>query len=242
MPAARTEPPAVTVDVVAFAVQDRALQVLLVRRRFEPFAGMWALPGGFVEAGESLDAAAARELLEETGVRVVGLEQVAAYGDPGRDPRRSTVTVAHLAVLREPAAVEAADDAADAAWLPVAQVLGRARGTAGRGRSQRVALAFDHGRIVADALARLGERIEDGALVAGLLPPTFTLADLRAVYEAVWGVALDPANFRRKVLAADGFVTDAGTVAPSGPEGGKPARRYRRGRATRLDPPLRRPA
>jgi 8-oxo-dGTP diphosphatase len=229
----RTQP-AVTVDVAAFAMDGDDLQVLLVQRRFEPFEGSWALPGGFVEADERLDQAAARELREETGVRVDVLEQLAAYGDPGRDPRRSTVTVAHVAVLREMVQPVAADDAASAEWVPVGRILGKGRG--------RLPLAFDHTRIVGDAVGLLRDRIEDGRMAAAFLPPSFTLAALRGVYEAVWGVALDPANFRRKVLAADGFLVETGTIAPSGPEGGKPARLYRRGKAGRLDPPMRRPA
>jgi 8-oxo-dGTP diphosphatase len=225
--------PAVTVDVVALALADRQLHVLLVQRRYEPFAGSWALPGGFVDAGERLDEAAARELEEETGVEVPALEQLAAYGDPGRDPRRSTVTIAHLATLPELAGPAAADDAAAAEWVPVTRALGKGRA--------RMGLAFDHARIVGDAVARVAAGLEDGRYAFGLLPPTFTLAALRGVYEAVWQVPLDPANFRRKVLGSRGFVVATADVASSGPDGGKPARRYRAGRTPRLDPPMRRP-
>lgn len=224
--------PALAVDVVAVTVADGGLQVLVIRRGHAPFAGSWALPGGFVEIGESLPQAAAREFREETGVNPAHLLQLGAYGDPGRDPRGHCVSVVFIATLPDAVEPRAGDDAAHAGWLPVSRFLGRGR---------RLPLAFDHAVILGDALERLGAELETSDLALAFVPPRFTLAQLRGVYEAVWGVPLDPANFRRKVLGSPGFVVPTGEWATSGPEGGKPAQRYRRGRGGRLDPPLRRP-
>lgn len=131
--------PAVTADVVCFAEQGGRLLVLLIERNHPPFAGCWAIPGGFVEENESLEDAARRELLEETTLAGVEIEQLGAYGDPGRDPRGHTVTVAFLARLAECTAVVGSDDAARAQWFPVDEL---------------PALAFDHDRILSDALGR----------------------------------------------------------------------------------------
>jgi 8-oxo-dGTP diphosphatase len=132
--------PALTVDVAVFRGEAGAREVLLVKRGSEPFAGMWALPGGFVDEGESLEPAARRELLEETGLDPLGdLDQVGAYGDPGRDPRGWNVSVLFQTTLAydESGVVAGGSDAAEAAWHPV--------GTLPR-------LAFDHDQLVADAL------------------------------------------------------------------------------------------
>jgi 8-oxo-dGTP diphosphatase len=131
----------VTVDVVALAPVDGALHVLLVRRGNPPFEGQWALPGGYLEVDEELATAAARELQEETGVElpVERLRQLGAYGDPDRDPRNRTVSVAYLVELDEQLAARGDSDADEARWLPVAE-LGE--------------LAFDHALILSDAVAR----------------------------------------------------------------------------------------
>lgn len=133
--------PAFTADAVAIARIDGGVSVLLVRRGNEPFAGSWALPGGFVEEGERPEDAARRELAEETGLAFSGvLALVGVYGDPGRDPRGWTVSAAYRAVLESPAVVAGADDAAEARWFAADDL---------------PPLAFDHGRIVADALRGL---------------------------------------------------------------------------------------
>ena len=130
--------PSVTTDIVLLAGREAGLSVLLVRRKGEPFAGQWALPGGFLDEGETLQACAARELKEETGVVAPDLTLVGAYGDPGRDPRGWTVSIAFRArVDAEDVTPVAGDDAAEAGWFVVDALPG---------------LAFDHGRIVADAL------------------------------------------------------------------------------------------
>lgn len=223
-------PVAVTVDVVVLTFASGRLHVLLVERGSEPFAGAWALPGGFVRPDESLEQAAARELREETGVDAAAhLEQFGAYGDPGRDPRMRVVTVAHLAILRDVGRLVAGTDAARAALVPVQELLA--------GEPSR-SLAFDHRRILEDGVARAREKLASTSLAAAFIGPEFTLSDLRSVYEAAWGVQLDPGNFRRKVLSTEGFVAPTGRrVAPS-PGGGKPAETYTSKGIVSLHPPL----
>ncbi len=178
----------VTVDVVMFTIRDQQLQVLLVRRGIPPFAGQWAIPGGFVLPGEDLAAAAARELDEETGVRDVYLEQLYTFGDPGRDPRGRVVTVAYFALIRSDQAIAAGSDAAEARWWPAAAP---------------PPLAFDHDRILAYAIERLRNKLEYTTVGFQLLPERFTLGELQAVYEAVLGRPLDKRNFRRKLELLD---------------------------------------
>jgi 8-oxo-dGTP diphosphatase len=212
---------AVTVDVVILTMSHGRLHVLLVRRGEEPFEGMWAIPGGFKRPKETLDEAAKRELVEETGVDAASLlTQFGAYGDPGRDPRMNVVTVAYLAVLRDVGAVVAGTDAAEAALVPMADVL-----------EGRVELAFDHPQIAHDALERVRIELEVSGVATAFVGSKFTLAELRAVYEAIWGVQLDAANFRRSVVAEDGWVIPTGRRAQPGPAGGRPAELYRAGRA-----------
>ncbi len=214
-------PFAVTVDVVILTMSAGALHVLLVRRGEDPFEGYWAIPGGFKRPGETLDEAAARELREETGVAAPPvLAQFGAYGDPGRDPRMNVVTVGYLAVLRDVGKIAAGTDAADAALTPVSDVLG--------GKLQ---LAFDHGQIVRDAIERARVELEATGIATAFVGQTFTMAELRAVYEAIWGVQLDAANFRRSILAEEGWVVPTGRRARPGSTGGRPAELYRAGRA-----------
>ena len=221
---------AVTVDVVILTMSEGVLHVLLVRRGEAPFQGMWAIPGGFKRPPETLDEAAKRELGEETGVDAASLlTQFGAYGDPGRDPRMNVVTVGYLAVLRDVGAIVAGSDAADAALVPVAEVL-----------NGELELAFDHLRIVRDALERVRVELELSGIATAFVGTTFTLAELRAVYEAIWGVQLDAANFRRSVVAEDGWVIPTGRRARPGPAGGRPAELYRAGRAWRSGGPIHR--
>ncbi len=177
--------------------------------------------GGFKRPGETLDEAARRELVEETGVDAASLlTQFGAYGDPGRDPRMNVVTVAYLAVLRDVGAVAGGSDAAAAALIPASDVL-----------SGKVELAFDHLGIVRDAIERVRVELDLTGIATAFLGKTFTLAELRAVYEAVWGVELDAANFRRSVVSEGGWVIPTGRRAHPGPAGGRPAELYRAGRA-----------
>ncbi len=212
---------AVTVDVVILTMSAGRLHVLLVRRGEEPFEGMWAIPGGFKRPNETLDEAAKRELVEETGVVAASLlTQFGAYGDPARDPRMNVVTVAYLAVLRDVGAIVAGTDAAEAALVPMADVLDGKR-----------ELAFDHQQIARDAIERVRIELEVTGVATAFVGSTFTLAELRAVYEAIWGVQLDAANFRRSVVSEDGWVIPTGCRARSGPAGGRPAELYRAGEA-----------
>jgi 8-oxo-dGTP diphosphatase len=221
---------AVTVDVVILTMSAGALHVLLVRRGEAPFQGMWAIPGGFKRPTETLDDAAKRELAEETGVDAARLlTQFGAYGDPGRDPRMNVVTVAYVAVLRDVGTVVAGTDAAEAALVPVADVL-----------DGHIELAFDHLRIARDAIERARVELEVSGIATAFVGATFTLAELRAVYEAVWGVQLDAANFRRSVAADDGWVIPTGHRAEPGPAGGRPAELYRAGQAWNHGGPIHR--
>ncbi|WP_404960865.1 NUDIX hydrolase [Streptomyces sp. 147326] len=227
------EPFAVTVDLAVFTVRDGALHVLLIRRGQEPYAGAWALPGGFVLPRESAEAAARRELAEETGLpepvmAALHLEQLRTYSEPDRDPRMRVVSVAFTALvpdMPEPAA-EGGGDAAHARWLPVGEACD---------------LAFDHAVILADARERIGSKLEYTCLATAFCPPEFTLGELRAVYETVWDTALDRPNFRRKVLTTPGFVEAVPGAARLTGGRGKPAALYRPGPATALHPPLLRP-
>lgn len=210
-------PFAVTVDIVVLTLVDQRLHVLLVQRHGDPFAGAWALPGGFVKEDESLEDAADRELQEETGVEAAEhLEQLGAYGEPDRDPRMRVVTVAYLAVLRHVDGLRAGGDAADTALVPVADVLS----------TRRRPVAFDHRRILEDAVTRLSEKLEHTSLATAFVGPEFTLSELRTVYEASWDTPLDPGNFRRHMLRAD-ILSPTGETRPPGPEGGKPGEVYR---------------
>ncbi|WP_327282734.1 MULTISPECIES: NUDIX domain-containing protein [unclassified Streptomyces] len=227
------EPFAVTVDLAVFTVRGGALHVLLIRRGQNPYAGAWALPGGFLLPRESAETAARRELAEETGLpqAVVGalhLEQLRTYSEPDRDPRMRVVSVAFTALvpdMPEPAA-QGGGDADRARWVPVGEAAD---------------LAFDHAVILADARSRVGAKLEYTCLATGFCPPEFTLGELQSVYETVWGTVLDRPNFRRKVLATPGFVEVVPGAARLTGGRGKPAALYRAGPATSLHPPLLRP-
>jgi 8-oxo-dGTP diphosphatase len=216
----------VTVDIVLLTIRGDQVRALAVRRGNQPFRGRWALPGGFVDIEEDLADAAARELREETAVtaREVGLEQLATYGAPDRDPRHRTVSVAWLAVLPHGPEPTAGDDASHAEWRPVAELL-----TPG-------CLAFDHARILADGLERARAKLEYSGLATKFLEDEFTVAELRRVYEVMWGYPLDPGNFHRKVTRAEGFVERTGRSVAHGP--GRPAELYRFAGAEVLYPPL----
>lgn len=310
-------PFAVTADVALFTIRQGRLSLLLVERAHDPYAGSWALPGGFVGPTEDAITAAWRELYEETGVdtglpqlararlsnnepalfattgpdpltvrtvleqahvpttvvtglnpteaiaacrdarpagkAVVGrpedfpvefdglvhridqthhLEQLATYTAPGRDPRMRVVTVAHVGLAPDLPDPNPGSDAANARWWSVTDILD---GT--------VTLAFDHDRIVKDALERVRSKLEYTTLATRFLTEPFTLSELRSVYTSVWGVAPDLGNFRRKVLSTDGFVERADHQSEAtSPSGGRPALLYTAGPATALQPAMMRPA
>jgi 8-oxo-dGTP diphosphatase len=216
-------PVALTVEVVLLAVVERRLCALLLRagRRFP---GRRALPGGTPERDQTLDAAAHGALARLAGGLDAHLEQLRTYGDPGRYPLDRVATVAYLGLT--PARAVAASPAAS--WVPVDQ-------------ADSPAMALDHALIVADGVERARSKLEYSALAAALVAEPFRLAELRHVYEAVWGAPLDPGNFRRKVLSTPGFVEPAEELAAPGPGGGRPARLYRRGTSRLLHPAMLRP-
>lgn len=180
---------ALTVDCVVFGFDEGALKVLLIRRGIEPFKNAWALPGGFVRTDETLDAAALRELQEETGLKQVYLEQLYTFGAIDRDPRERIISVAYFALVRRADHLPAAaTDAAEASWFEAEGV---------------PTLAFDHAEILKTALERLRGKIRWQPVGFELLPKKFTLSQLQALYEAILGRELDKRNFRKKLLALD---------------------------------------
>lgn len=220
------------VDLVILTLRESRLQVLLVERGIEPYQGSLALPGGFLRhREEDITVAAHRELAEEAAldVRTLRLEHLGVYGDPGRDPRGRVVSVAFLAIAPRLPEPVAGTDAADARWQRADQVL-----------SEDMSLAFDHRRIVADGVERARAKLEHSALATAFCGPTFTITELQDVYEAVWGIALDPRNFYRKVQRTEGFIVSAGPARKA--TAGRPARLFTAGPSDVLHPPMIRPA
>ena len=182
--------PSLTVDCVVFGLdglEEKDLKVLLIQRGRPPFAGSWALPGGFVEMDEDLETAARRELEEETGVKIDYLEQLYTFGAPGRDPRGRVVSVAWYALVRTlDYSPQGADDAAEAQWFPAVSP---------------PPLAFDHSEILSMAHSRLKAKIRYAPVGFNLLPEKFTLRQLQRLYEILLERELDKRNFRRKLLS-----------------------------------------
>ncbi len=180
---------ALTVDCVVFGFDEGDLKLLLIQRDLEPFAGKWALPGGFVRVEESLEEAARRELQEETGVTRIYLEQLFTFGRPDRDPRERVVTIAYYALVKLSGhSVKAATDARNAAWFDVCDL---------------PRLAFDHEAIIETALQRLKGKVRYEPIGFELLPPKFTLTQLQHLYETIIEGPLDKRNFRKKILSMD---------------------------------------
>jgi 8-oxo-dGTP diphosphatase len=213
--------PSVTCDAVVFTMRANDLAVLLIKRREDPYKGLWALPGGYVNENESLDRAAARELAEETGITGARLEQLGAYGDPGRDPRGHTVTIAWMTFLVAEAKIKAGDDAVAAEWhafraltldgpettraVPPPTV--RRGGTTRRpsmrpGAGSSVRLAFDHAKIISQAYRRLCQHLDDPLRdrTFNLMPSRFTLAELQRFYEVVLGRPIAQRGFKKRLL------------------------------------------
>jgi 8-oxo-dGTP diphosphatase len=181
--------PQLTSDCVVFGLEGLSLDVLLVERASAPYRGQWALPGGFIDEGETLEHAARRELDEETGIKVRQLVQLGAFDDPRRDPRGRVISVAFVAVVpRAGQRPQAGSDARRVGWFPA---------------SKPPKLAFDHRKILTSALEHVQERARKEPLAFQLLPRKFTLTELQRVVEALTGRELDKRNFRKKVLALD---------------------------------------
>ena len=205
---------AVAVDMAVFTIRDSSLRILLIERGEEPFLGSWALPGGFVRPDEDLDQAAARELEEETGIgrESAYLEQLGSYGSPRRDPRMRVVSVAYWAVCADLPEPTGGGDAADADIVPVAKI--------DRGG---IRLAFDHQRIVKEAVVRMRSKMEYTSIAAKFCRPDFTIGELRNVYETVWDTKLDPGNFQRKIRENPSFKMLPPHRTARGSRGGRPA-------------------
>ena len=219
---------ALAVDLAVLTVHDGSLQIMLIKRGIPPYEGMLALPGGFLAStSEDLDHAAARELSEETGLdsKALHLEQLRTYGTPGRDPRQRVITVCYVAFSPHLPPPTAGGDARAAVLMPVEKVL--------RPRTQ---VAFDHKKIIADAVERTRSKLEYTTLAAAFCGPEFTMTDLREVYEIVWGEELDPRNFHRKIIGVEDFLIPTGERVSRQP--GRPAALYRRGPATVLHPAM----
>ncbi len=218
---------AVAVDLVVLTIRERELHVLVVERANPPYRGRSALPGGFVENDEDLDAAASRELAEETGLdsSLLAIEQLRSYGAPGRDPRGRVVSVCYVALMPDLPLPVAGGDAEAARWNPVDELL-----------ASPDRLAFDHHKLLADAVEHARSRLSYTTLATTFCAPEFTIAQLRDVYEIVWGTRLDPSNFHRKVTSSTDFVVPTGTRAVGA--GGRPPMLYRAGRGTLLHPAI----
>ncbi len=200
---------AITVDAVVFGVTPGCLKILMIRRNDlnpavpageQAFPGHWALPGGFLDVGESLDHAVARELREETGMKDVYLEQLYTFGDPDRDPREHVVSVAYLALVRPSDYVlstsDKESDAQEAQWFPVNALPDK--------------VAFDHRKIFSVGFRRLKAKVRYAPIGFELLPPEFTVKELQSIYELILERPLDPRNFRKRILLS-GLLQDTGT-------------------------------
>ncbi|MBI5389858.1 NUDIX hydrolase [Candidatus Woesearchaeota archaeon] len=178
----------VAVDAVVFTIQQDQLKLLLIQRKNPPFQGMYALPGGFIHPAEALEAAAHRELSEETGVKDIFLTQLGAYGAVKRDPRGRIISIAYLALIKGDQRLKPATDASAAQWLSIHQL---------------PTLAFDHAAIIADALKRLHYEIQMTTLASQILPSKFTLTQLQHLYELILGRNMDKRNFRKWIKELD---------------------------------------
>jgi 8-oxo-dGTP diphosphatase len=180
--------PAVTVDLAIFAISADGLRVLLIRRKKDPFAGEWALPGGFLEIDEPIETGARRELKEETGLEAPSaIKFLGVYADPTRDPRGRTISMAHAAVIRgEPPIVSGRDDASEAAWRMA--------------RSGRGTLAFDHEAMLDQAIQWLAAEVRSTSLGLELLPEFFDESDVRSLYRALDDSATGASQWLRKML------------------------------------------
>jgi 8-oxo-dGTP diphosphatase len=180
-------------DMVAFTFIEKKLHVLLIKRRFDPGVGKWAIPGGFVHEDESLDEGAIRELKEETGMNKPGyIEQLYTFGEVDRDPRARVISVAYLILLNESHKLKlrAATDAREVKWFPVKQL-------------PELSFGESHSEIIEYARQRLKWKLEYTNVAFGLLPKEFTLTQMQQLYESVYNEKIDKRNFRKKVLALD---------------------------------------
>ena len=176
----------VTADVALFGIKDDALHILLIQRKFPPFQGNYALPGGFIEENENLEDSAIRELKEETGIQIQSVRQIGAYGDLGRDPRGRTVTVAFYSLVDAAKTIPlAGDDAASAQFVPIDNVKG---------------LAFDHDKMFSDALYKMRFDLFGTNIASSVLPSEFTIDQMQKAYETILGTKMEDGKFIYGIL------------------------------------------
>ena len=177
--------PAVTTDIVIFTVKDNDLHLLLIKRGENPFKGEWALPGGFLQIDESLEQCAERELMEETGVSSVYLEQLYTFGTVERDPRERVISVAYFALIpSDKLKLKADTDAEEVEWFKY---------------NKLPKLAFDHKKIIEAAYARIKDKLSYSTIAFQLMPKEFTLTEIQSVYESILHEELDKRNFRKLI-------------------------------------------
>lgn len=199
----------VAVDVVLFTIQDGTLKALLVKRENAPYRGAWALPGGLVDQDESVDAAALRELQDETNIDNIYLEQLYTFGDANRDPRGCVITIAYYALVNwQRFELKSRFRVTDANWFPLRRLPD---------------LAFDHRRIIDYALERLRSKINYTTVGFQLMSKQFTLTELQRSYEVIVAKRLDKRNFRRKMLQL-GIMKETKQFKSNGRQ--RPARLY----------------
>lgn len=176
-----------SVDAVVFGYESGTISVLLIKRKFDPYKGKWAIPGGFVLTDESLEEAVERELIEETGIRINYLEQLYTFGNPERDPRSRVVSVAYFGLIKPSAfKIFAATDADEVQWFKIDNV---------------PKLSFDHKEILKLAITRLKGKITYEPIGFELLDTKFPFSDLEKLYTTLLGRAIDRRNFRKKILS-----------------------------------------
>ncbi len=210
--------PAVTTDIVIFTIRQDELKVLLIKRALPPYKGEWALPGGFIKLGESLEESARRELVEETGVSGVYLEQLYTFGQPDRDPRERVITVAYYALIpSDELEPKAASDAENVSWF---------------GLKELPDLAFDHKPILKMAHERLVAKLDYSTIAFQFMPTQFTLSELQHVYELVLSEQIDKRNFRKRILSLN-LIKETGKERKAGAH--RPAKLYRAINRNRID-------
>jgi 8-oxo-dGTP diphosphatase len=256
-------PVAVTVDVAALTIRDDELHVLLVQRTRPPQVGLWALPGGFVTPEDNGAGGAGERGLGETAVAVLErktglvanygggagslgkfhLEQLGTYGDVERDPRMRVISVAYMALAPELADPDPVTVGGIAKFVAVSELglPGEQGAWVQQDKECEYRLAFDHARILVDAIERARSKLEYTPLATAFAGEEFTIPELRCVYEVVWDVRLTPSNFHRKVLSVPGFLEQVGGKREGSAGRGPRAALYRRGDATLLHPALLRP-
>ncbi len=201
--------PYITVDVLIFCIKDHQLNTLLIKRSHPPFADMFAIPGGFVALGESLDQAAIRVLSQKGHLNQIFLEQLYSFGDVNRDPRGRVISVSYYALVPQDKVTEFHDKKHTIKWCPVKKL---------------PPLAFDHKQIISTALDRIKAKIAYSSIAIGLLPKKFRLSQLQTVYEIILNKLIDKRNFRKKMASVD-LLEPVGEIDNTGSH--RPAALYR---------------